>query len=189
MITRSQFLLRGALAAGAAASGPWVAQAAAQAGAGDVELLNFALGLEHLESGLYARAKDVPGLSRKTRALARELGGHEAEHVEALIDLIGRLGGDPDPAPTLRLDDALRSEAAFLRAAQQLEDTGVGAYNGAAPLLLEPAVLAIAGAIVQVEARHAAAIRELRGEDAAPQAFDAPLGVAAVRRNVMPFVS
>ena len=46
-----------------------------------------------------------------------------------------------------------------------LENTGVGAYNGAGPSLTSKQLLAAAGSIVQVEARHAAAIALLIGQD------------------------
>ena len=41
------------------------------------------------------------------------------------------------------------------------EDLGVAAYNGAGKLLTNPDYLLLAGKIVSVEARHAAAIRDL----------------------------
>ncbi len=45
-----------------------------------------------------------------------------------------------------------------------LEDTGVSAYNGAGPLLVNPDYLLLAGKIVSVEARHASTLRSLYGE-------------------------
>ncbi len=57
-----------------------------------------------------------------------------------------------------------------------LENTGVGAYNGAGPSLSNRALLAAAGSIVQVEARHAASIALLTGQSITPNgAFDKPL--------------
>jgi hypothetical protein len=50
----------------------------------------------------------------------------------------------------------------LLRTAQLLEDTGVAAYNGAGKHLTVAANLLLAGKIVSVEARHAAAIRDIR---------------------------
>ena len=62
---------------------------------------------------------------------------------------------------------------------QTFEDTGVSAYNGAAPSIQSKELLATAGTIVQVEARHAAAIRLLNGEEPAPDAFDPTLDMQA----------
>lgn len=50
----------------------------------------------------------------------------------------------------------------LLRTSQLLEDTGVSAYNGAGKYLKAAANLLVAGKIVSVEARHAAAIRDIR---------------------------
>ena len=48
-----------------------------------------------------------------------------------------------------------------LRAARTFEDLGVAAYNGAGSRVRLAEFLTIAGKIVSVEARHAAAIRDL----------------------------
>ena len=55
----------------------------------------------------------------------------------------------------------LKTQKDFEKLAITLEDTGVSAYNGAAPMIKSTEVLAAAGSIVQVEARHAAALRFL----------------------------
>ena len=68
------------------------------------------------------------------------------------------------------------------------EDTGVSAYNGAAPMIQAAEVLAAAGAIAQVEARHAALIRLERGKPPAPLAFDKASDMATVQKAVMPFI-
>jgi len=64
----------------------------------------------------------------------------------------------------------------------------VSAYNGAAPAIESTDVLAAAGSIVQIEARHAAAIRLQRGEAPAPAAFDEALTDQAVLDAVQPFI-
>ncbi len=80
-------------------------------------------------------------------------------------------------------------QASFLKLAYVLENTGVGAYNGAGPALTTPAYLAAAGSIVQVEARHAAAIALLTGGLITPDgAFDKPLTKAEVLAKAGPLI-
>jgi serine-rich repeat adhesion-like glycoprotein len=191
--TRSAFLLRGALATGAllggSAVGPFVGRALAQETGGDADILNFALTLEYLEAAFYDRAVGKGrGMSSETRRLARELRDNETAHVDALTQTIKRLGAKPVKAPTVGFGDVFTSERTFLKLAQTLEDTGVSAYNGAAPQITSTEVLGAAGSIVQVEARHAALIRLMRGQDPAPDAFDAALDKQQVLDAVMPFV-
>lgn len=192
-ITRQSFILRGAVAAGTvygvSTVGPYVTQALAQAGGGDVAILNFALTLEYLEAAFYTEAvKQTKGLGAEARKLAVTLRDNETEHVKALTAAIKGAGGKPVKAPGVSFGGAFASQAAFLKTAQTFEDLGVGAYNGQGPLIKSKATLAAAGSIVQVEARHAAAIRYLRGQKIAPAAFDKGLDKAAVLSAVKPFV-
>jgi rubrerythrin len=191
--TRRELLLRGALgaasASGMAAVGPFVAQALGQSGRIDVEIVQFALLLEQLEADYYRRAlREVPDLSPPVRQLAREIATNEAQHVETLSQLAVQLSATPDEPPRFEFGDALRSERAFLGLAQTLEDTGVSAYNGAAPLVEQDDILDAAGQIVQVEARHAALIRFERGEDITPGAFDKALSMSQIRGLAGPYI-
>jgi rubrerythrin len=191
--TRAAFLLRGALSAGAllgaGAAGPFVRDALAQESGGDLEILNFALTLEYLESTFYERAvMKGKGLSSEARALAVEIRDNERSHVDALRTAITGSGGKPVEAPDVGFGLAFTSEAKFLELAQALEDTGVSAYNGAAPSIESIEILAAAGSIVQVEARHAALIRLMRGQLPAPDAFDKPLDAQQVLAAVKPFM-
>jgi rubrerythrin len=190
-VTRGVFILRGALAAGAlygaGAVGPYVAGAFAAVPASDVQVLGFALALENLEAAFYqaALAPHV-ALTGKVKALATEFGAHEAEHVKALEGLINQLGGKPAAAAKGKFP--LKDQAAFLKTAVALEEVGVSAYNGAAPGIQSPDLLSALGSIVQVEARHAGALRMVAGLDPAPQAFDKPLTAAEVVVRVKPYV-
>ena len=73
---------------------------------------------------------------------------------QADLDLIADLGGTPVKAPGVDFGGAFANGKSFLKLAQTLEDTGVSAYNGAAPAIESTEVLGAAGSIVQVEARH-----------------------------------
>lgn len=190
-VTRSAFLVRSALTAGAlygtSAVTPFVSRALAQDG--DVEILQFALTLEYLEQAFYAKGlRTVGGLSGDTKKLATEIRDNETEHVTALQKAIESAGGKPVSAPEVDFGDAYKSEKGFLKLAQVFEDTGVSAYNGAGPAISSPDILAAAGSIVQVEARHAALIRLANGDSPAPDAFDKALEKDAVLKAVMPFI-
>lgn len=192
-VDRSSFLMKGALAVGAiygaSAVTPFVRSAFAQGSSGDIEILNFALTLEYLEAAFYEQAlQETKGLSGEVMDLAKEVGGHEQEHVDALSGAIKDLGGKPVKAPGVDFGDAFSSEEAFLGLAVVFEDTGVSAYNGAGPAIKSKDLLSTAGAIAQVEARHAAAIRFYAGEQPAPDAFDPTLTVDEVLKAVDPFV-
>ncbi len=192
-MTREAFLMRSTLAAGAAygalsATG-LISSALAESGASDVEILNFALTLEHLETEFYTRAaKQVKGLSGYEADLTKELRDNEAEHVDALTATIKKLDGKPAAKPTFDFGGAFASRASYFKTANTLEDTGVSAYNGAAPEIKSTDVLAAAGSIVQVEGRHAALIRLVRGVAPAPRAFDKASEMEAVLKAIQPFI-
>lgn len=190
-LSRSEVILKGALAAGAVYGtfmvGPFVRKALAMSGGGDVDILNFALTLEFLETKFYEEAKSRAGAKGELKSLVDLIAKDEKEHVEALTATIKQLGGKPVAEP--KFDFAYNDTAGFLELAQTFEDTGVSAYNGAAPAIKSKDVLAAAGSIVQVEARHAAAIRLQNKEEPSPDAFDPSLDEAQVLKAVEPFIA
>lgn len=189
-LSRSDAILKGALAAaaiyGAVAAGPFVGRALAMAEGGDVGILNFALTLEYLESAFYEEAKGRAGASSELKSLIETIARDEDEHVGALTETIKKLGGRPATKP--KFDFPYNDTKGFLALAQTFEDTGVSAYNGAAPQIKSREVLEAAGSIAQVEARHAAAIRLQSGEEPSPEAFDPALPKAKVLKAVEPFI-
>ena len=186
-LTRSSFIMKSALAGaavyGAASVGPMVSKALAQGG--DVDILNYALTLEYLESEFYKAVFD--GLSGDNKALGKQLGEDENAHVDALVTAVKGAGGKPVKKPTFAFP-TLKGDAAILKVANTLEDTGVSAYNGAAPLISSKEILGAAGSIVQVEARHAALIRLARGVSPAPLAFDKASEMEDVIKAITPFI-
>jgi rubrerythrin len=190
-ISRGDVILKGALAAGAVYGtlmvAPFVKSAFAMGGTSDVDILNFALTLEYLESTFYEEAMKKVKASGALKQLLPLLASDEKQHVTALEGTIKELGGKPVSKPMFNFEYS--GTSGFLKLAQAFEDTGVGAYNGAAPAIKSKEVLAAAGSIVQVEARHAAAIRLQNGEEPAPSAFDAPLTEQQVLKAVEPFIA
>lgn len=191
-LSRSEVILKGALAAGAVYGtfmvGPYVRKAFAATGSSsDVDILNFALTLEFLEASFYEEAKTRARASGELKSLVNLLADDEQQHVEALSATIKKLGGKPVAEPKFNFDYS--DTAGFLKLAQTFEDTGVSAYNGAGPMIKSKEVLAAAGGIVQIEARHAAAIRLQNKEEPAPEAFDPSLEEAQVLKAVEPFIA
>jgi hypothetical protein len=190
-LSRSEVILKGALAAGAVYGtfmvGPYVRKALAMSGDGDVDILNFALTLEYLESTFYDEAKSRAKANGALKALIVQLADDEKQHVAALTATIKQLGGKPVAEP--KFEFPYSNTAGFLKLAQTFEDTGVSAYNGAGPAIKSKEVLGAAGSIVQVEARHAAAIRLQNSEEPSPEAFDPSLDEAQVLKAVEPFIA
>jgi rubrerythrin len=189
-ISRSSFILRGALGVGAVygagAVAPFVSNALG-ASTSDVDILNFALTLEYLETDFYQSKGKSVGLSGEAKTLAKLFGDEESEHVAALTKAITSLGGKPVKKPTFAFP--VTNQAGFLKLAYVLENTGVGAYNGAAPSLSNKMILAAAGSIVQIEARHAASIAVLTGMSITPDgAFDKPLSKKQVLAKAGPLI-
>jgi hypothetical protein len=191
-LSRSDVILKGALAAGAVYGtfmvAPFVRSAFAMGGGStDVEILNFALTLEYLESAFYEEAMKKVKATGELKKLLPLLASDEKQHVAALKGTIEKLGGKPVAKPTF--DFEYSGTSGFLKLAETFENTGVGAYNGAAPSIKSKEVLAAAGSIVQIEARHAAAIALQNGQEPSPSAFDAPLEEKVVLKAVEPFIA
>jgi rubrerythrin len=179
-MTRGAFLARSVLTAGAlygaGAAGPALTRALGHGpngafSGGDVGIVNFALTLEKIEVEFYKRALAVKDLDPKAKALLGSIAQNETEHVQSLTQSLQLLGAKPDPAPQVKLP-ALGGQDDVLRVAIQLEDTGVGAYNGAATKIQSSDLLQVAASIAGVEARHAGALREFAGQFPSAAPFD-----------------
>ena len=157
----------------------------------DIDVLNYALTLEHLEAALYAEAANfefgVDGFGNSIDDWLVAVGDHENAHVEMLTQAIADLGGEPVEAGTHAF--GLTDAASFLATAAAIENVGVAAYDGAGASLESADLLTSVGGIVAVEARHAAYLNLLIGESPFPSAVEAPMAPDAVLDLVTPFVS
>lgn len=133
-----------------------------------------------------------PGQFRKERENFESIRNHENDHVAALV---AALGGAARPKPTFQgLEQG--SIRAFAQVSQALENTGVGAYLGAAPFIDSMEVLAAAGSIALIEGRHAGYLNVLNGspitaplgETDADPSFERPLTPEEVRAAAGPFI-
>jgi len=183
--TRAQFLARAGLLGGGAVGGAalfslMTGEAQAQ-GAGDTAILNFALTLEYLEAAFYREANQMGALDGELALFSQVAGAHERAHVEALR---GTLGRRAVARPSFNFRGTTEAADTFTATAVVLEDTGVAAYKGQAPLIRAEAILQAALAIHSVEARHASWIRGIANEPEAPRPFDPALSRPAVLRAV-----
>ena len=118
------------------------ARAAAARRSNDIKILNYALTLEYLEAAFYAEALRVGGYTGAVGRFARSSARHEATHVATLK---GVLGSKAVKSPSFDFKGTTRKWSTFLRTAKVLEDTGVAAYQGQAPLIHQNAVLGAGG--------------------------------------------
>ncbi len=157
-------------------------RAAAQEFEGDIDVLNYALTLEHLEYAFYRDGLDTFGSDSFDEGVYDTLTGirdHEGAHVETLTQVVSDLGGTP--VEEAEYDFGYGDDPdAFLEIAAVLENTGVSAYDGAGSSLSDPALITAAGTIVAVEARHASYLNLITGAVPFPDAFETPLSRAEV---------
>ncbi len=133
-------------------------------GSGDIGIMNFAYLLEQLEADFYTRVTAnnfYAGATAEERQILTDLRDHEIIHREFFKAFLGANGIPQLPAFDFSLVD-FNSRDSVLTTSQNLEDTGVSAYNGVGQAIVSADILALAGKIVSVEGRHAAAIRDLR---------------------------
>jgi len=161
----------------------------------DVKIANYALTLEYLEAEFYKQAVASGAITQpEVRAFATTTASHEATHVKALK---GVLGSKAVKKPSFDFGDTVTNQDKFKMTAQVLEDTGVSAYAGQGPNLLQRPYVKLALSIHSVEARHAAWIRFINSSGGlsgtgttnlpAPKAFDSALSdkkvLAAVKKT------
>lgn len=156
----------------------------------DTDIVNFALNLEYLEAefytyGLTGRGIEhfgiptssgvgrygpttggsaVPGLTPLVKGVTEDVMEDEVAHVKLLRSL---LGSAAIAKPAINLAAAglgFGDQEQFLVLSRKLEDTGVTAYNGAAPLLSSKTILSYASRILGTEAEHSGNIRLLVAE-------------------------
>ncbi|MBD2699017.1 ferritin-like domain-containing protein [Spirosoma sp. BT702] len=141
-------------------------------GKDDVGILNYAYALEQLEAAFYTQVIATPytGMTDAEKTLLTDIRDHEIIHREFFK---AALGASAITALSPNFTGVnFGDRASVLGTAKAFEDLGVSAYNGAGPLLKDVNYLALAGKIVSVEARHAAAIRDLLNPKSADFAGD-----------------
>ncbi|AHM62879.1 hypothetical protein D770_23170 [Flammeovirgaceae bacterium 311] len=131
-------------------------------GSGDIGVLNYAYALEQLEAAFYTMVVEnnfYSGATDNEKRVLEDIYYHEVAHRDFFKAALGTAA-----IPGLMVDFSsvdFNSRSSVLGTAKVLENTGVGAYNGAGALLENVNYLLVAGKIVSVEARHAAVISNL----------------------------
>lgn len=126
------------------------------------------------------------GLNQQQIADLKNVGQTEQVHVQTLQGAIAQAG--VQPVQPCQYNFGFTDAKSMVATAGVLENVGVSAYLGAAPIVADPKILSVAGSILTVEARHQSFIRAASGAVAIPQAFDTPLGPKAVFSLAAPFI-
>ena len=156
----------------------------------DLDVLNYALTLEHLEAAYYNEfLSEYSEGEVESSSVAKVLTGggndrytiyqkieqvrdHEEAHVDALTKTINDLGGEPvEPLEYAFPYETIEDFAAL---SATIEAVGVSAYAGAAPLIENADLIPPALSIHSVEARHTAYFNVLNTTNPFPDAFDEP---------------
>lgn len=157
-------------------------------GSGDTGVLNYAYALEQLEAAFYTMVVAAPSFSsifsEEEQTVLHDLKKHEVIHREFFKTALADLAIKDLEVDFSSIDFSSRDSV--LGTAKVFEDLGVAAYNGAGKLLEDVNLLLVAGKIVSVEARHAAAIRDLLNPLSTDFAGDDVVDEMGLDRAMMP---
>ena len=157
----------------------------------DLEIVQYALTLEHLETDFYNAVIGAGVITnRAVGETAKLIRDAEQAHVDTLTGVVKELGGTPQ-RPKTNFDAVLEGgEKMVLETAAAVENLGAAAYLGQAGRIQSKDILAAALSIHSVEARHAAALNRLIGKSIVPDgAFAKPASMAEVLPQVKPFLA
>lgn len=177
VITNRRTLLRGVgtiglSAAAIAVLGGCESMAASNsASAGDVDILNVALGLEHEAINAYQLGAESGLLQDPVLQVAVLFQGHHKAHRDALASTIQKLGGKPvdeksmtEYATALNAG-SLKNQGDVLHLAARLEKGAANAYLGVIPSFGDKGLAQVAGRLAADETMHWTALASALGEN------------------------
>lgn len=181
---RNLFGIGGKVLLSAAAVGvlaePSIAQSKMKGGtasAGDVDILNVALALEHEAIEAYQIGAESGLLQKPVLDVAVLFQGHHKAHRDALVGAIKTLGGKP-VAPETRAHYLASLEAAkitgqtdILRLAQRLERGAANAYLGVIPAFASKDLAQVSAKLASDETAHWALLSQVLGDKLGPAPF------------------
>jgi hypothetical protein len=151
----------------------------------NLTVLKFAALLEDLETKFYEDAlakfkeEDFKTAGFSSSAVAAEqfssIQNDESTHAVVLKAGLKSFASGPIEGCTFDFGDALKDVATMAATARLIENVGVSAYLGAAPLLTDAGLLSAAASIATVEARHQTTLNILNAGTAISNAFDMAL--------------
>jgi hypothetical protein len=141
-----------------------------KASAGDVDILNVALGLEHEAIEAYQIGAESGLLQKPVLDVAVAFQGHHKGHRDALISTIRQLGG---AAVTPKSRDEyvkglnvamIKGQGDILKLAQRLELGAANAYIGVIPSFKDTALAQVSARLAADETMHWTALTQALGE-------------------------
>jgi rubrerythrin len=138
--------------------------------AGDVSILNVALGLEFEAIAAYQLGAQSNLLQKPVLDVAVYFQGQHKAHRDALIATIQKLGGTPvadkslDEYARALQANTLKSQADVLALATRLELGAANAYLGVIPSFKDPQLAKVSGRIAADEVSHYTALLGAQGK-------------------------
>jgi hypothetical protein len=149
------------------------AQGYGEASAGDLKILNVALGLEHEAIAAYQAGAESSLLQKAVLDVAVLFQTQHKQHRDALMATIKKAGGMP--VEPRRVADygwpALATQKDVLVFAARLEAGAASAYLGALKAIQNKDYLTAAASIMGNETQHLAILRQALGENPVPSSF------------------
>jgi len=145
--------------------------ASTSASAGDVDILNVALGLEHEAINAYQLGAESGLLEDPVLKVAVLFQSHHKAHRDALVSTIQKLGGAPvaeksmNEYATALNAGSLKSQGDVLHLAARLEKGAANAYLGVIPSFNDKGLAQVSARLAADETMHWTALASALGEN------------------------